>query len=178
MENLEPLLNLAQKGDKHAFAKIYNLFMKRIYRYCFLNLGNSDKAEDICQETFIKAWKSLPTFSNFKGGSFQAYLFKIARNSIIDLSRKKKEVALDQALEVEAEERVEEGVDRQEKINQVRGVLSSLKEEERHLISLRFFEELSFTEISQVLEIKEGALRVKTHRVLKKLKDLLQGNYG
>lgn len=174
MEDLEKLLLSAQKGDKNAFGKIYNLFMKRIYRYCYLNSGRIEAAEDICQETFIKAWKSLPSFSLFKGGSFQAFLFRIARNCIIDLSRKKKELPLENALEVETVERVEDCVDREERISQVRQALSALREEEKHLVVLRFFEELSFNEISKILDIKEGALRVKTHRILIKLKDVIK----
>lgn len=176
MENTEELLILSQKGDKDAFGRIYQIFNKRIYRYCYFNLGNSHLAEDICQETFLKAWKNLSSISLSAGGSLQAYLFRIARNCIIDLSRKKKELPLEKAEHIEARDTLDEDIDRQEKIKQVREALSSLKEEEKQLIILRYFEELSFVEVAKVLNTKEGALRVKTHRVLKKLKDILKHN--
>ncbi|MCL5784604.1 MAG: RNA polymerase sigma factor [Patescibacteria group bacterium] len=174
MENLEELLTNSQKGDKDAFGKIYHLFNKRIYRYCYFNLGNSHQAEDICQETFLKAWKSLSSITLSAGGSLQAYLFRIARNCIIDLSRKKKELPLEQAKNVEASDTADGNLDRQEKIREVQLALSALKEEEKQLMILRFFEELSFAEIAKILNTREGALRVKAHRVLKKLKDILE----
>lgn len=174
MDDLEQWLSQAQKGDKDAFSKIYRMFSRRIFRYCFLNLHDHDLAQDISQETFIKAWKNLPSFSHFAGGSFQAYLFKIAKNSIIDFSRKKKETSLEGAMEIEANEKPDENLVREETSKKVWEALSLLKEEEKQIVILRYFEELSFTEISKVLGIREGALRVKIHRVLKKMKEVLE----
>src|SRR5579864_2871218 len=93
MENLEELIQKAQKGDKDAFGQLYKDYYQRIYRYCKVNCFYQDAlAEDLCQETFVKAWKAMPSFTLEKGGTFQAFLFRIARNLIIDFSRKKKSV--------------------------------------------------------------------------------------
>src|SRR4030088_3362124 len=112
MDDLEDLIHKAQTGDHKAYGEIYKLFYKRIYRYCQINVFNEQAAADICQETFVKAWKSLPGFSLKNGGSLQAYLFRIARNLIIDLSRKKKEVYIEFAENIASAEDFEKDLDR------------------------------------------------------------------
>ncbi len=77
-------------------------------------------------------------------------------------------------MEIEANEKPDENLVREETSKKVWEALSLLKEEEKQIVILRYFEELSFTEISKVLGIREGALRVKIHRVLKKMKEVLE----
>lgn len=174
MDHLSKLITKAQKGDQDAFGQIYNLFYNRIFRYCKFNSKNTSIAQDICQETFLKAWKSLPTFSQ-KGGSFQAYLFRIARNLIIDLSRKKKEESLENYKEtLEIKESIEEKIDNEESINKIKLALKELTHDERQIIILRYFEDLTKLEVAKVMGIREGNLRVKTYRALKKLKLILK----
>jgi RNA polymerase sigma-70 factor (ECF subfamily) len=173
MEDLETIIGKAQRGDIQAFGQIYQLFYKRIFRFCQIHLESEETAADICQETFIKAWKALPGFSLSKGGSLQAYLFKIARNLLIDQSRKKREVKLEVAEEAETHEDFVSQVDSQEEEKKLHNALDKLTIMDRQIVILRYFEDLSFTEISQATGVKEGALRVRTNRALKKLKEIL-----
>lgn len=173
MENLDDLLHKACKGSKEAFGTIYKLYYTKIYRYCRINLSNTSEAEDLAQETFLKAWRALPTFSTYNGSSIQAFLFKIARNAMIDLSRKKKELPLDTALEVESKEDIEEGLDKKNNIETVQKALLKLEGDERQLVVLRFFEEMHSKDIAQILNLNEGAVRVRIHRILKKLREIL-----
>lgn len=176
MEDLENWIKRAQKGDKKAFENIYNFFFKRIYRYCDYNLAKREVAEDLTQETFIKCWKSLPSFSFKKGGSFQAFLFKIAKNLIIDESRKKKTLAMEEYLEEGVWDDLEEKLDKKNQETNVKNAISKLEEIDRQIIILRFFEDLSFSEVEEVIDIKSGTLRVRTHRILKKLKEEMGKN--
>lgn len=173
MEDLANLITEAQKGGKDAYGKIYELFYRRIFRYCSINTRKVEIAQDICQETFLKAWKALPQFSQ-KGGSFQAYLFKIARNLIIDLSRKHKEESLENYQGIETNEHFEEKIEKVEDTKRVQRALSHLDDLERQIIILHYFEDMTGREVAQVVGIKEGNLRVKTHRVLEKLKEILE----
>ena len=173
MDDLSKLIDRAQEGDHDAYGQIYTLFYKRIFRFCKFNTGNNNVAQDICQETFLKAWKSLPNFSQ-KGGSFQAYLFKIARNLIIDLSRKKKEVSIENYEQVDANQDLDEKLQKQEDIEGVRSALAKLEEKDREIVVLRYFEEMSSFEVAKVVGMREGNLRVRTHRILKKLKEIIQ----
>ena len=175
MDDLNILIQKAQKGDKDAYGQIYNLFYKRIFRFCNFNTGNENTAQDICQETFLKAWKSLPNFSQ-KGGSLQAYIFKIARNLIIDLSRKKKEERLSPYHDIEINYDLEEKIEKKDNIAKLHQAMAKLTETERQIIILHYFEDMTTREVAKVIGIKEGNLRVKTHRTLKKLKETLRGD--
>lgn len=173
MENMPELVAKAQQGDKEAFEKLYNEYYGKIYRYCMVNIYKSELAQDICQETFIRAWKSLPSFTLEKGGTFQAYLFRIARNLIIDLSRKKKEFSLAEYVEIEIHEEYEEKLDRESEVVKLKQTLAQLDETDRQIIILRYFEELGHSEVAKIIGIKEGALRVRTIRLLKKMKNII-----
>lgn len=173
MDDLSDLITRAQEGDKDAFGEIYQLFYRRIYRYCLFNTAKHETAQDLCQETFFRAWKSLSAFSQ-KGGSFQAYLFKIARNLIIDLARKKKEVPLENYDEPDNRQSPDKSIERQDDIKKVRNALLKLDFVERQIIILRYFEEMTTAETARAIGLREGALRVRTHRVLKKLKNILE----
>lgn len=172
MDQEEILIEKAQQGDKEAFGVLYKTYFARIHRYCKANIYREDLATDICQETFIKAWKAFPTFSLKNGGTLQAYLFRIARNLIIDLSRKKKEFSLAAYEDIQTEEDFEENIDKQDAVNKLKTILAKLPEKERQIMILRYFEDVSHKEIGRILGMREGALRVRTLRVLKKLKEM------
>ncbi|MBI2594181.1 RNA polymerase sigma factor [Candidatus Curtissbacteria bacterium] len=175
MDDLIKLITQAQAGDKDAFGQIYELFYPRIYRYCQFNLDR-ELAQDLCQETFLRAWKALPSFSHKKGGSFQAFLFKIARNLIIDFARKKKEFPLRDYQEIETNEELAEQTDREFEKERLGRALSQLADSERQIIILRYFEEMTVFEVAKIVGVREGALRVRVHRILKKLKDLIENH--
>jgi len=174
MDDLTQLIVLAQEGDRDAYGKIYSQFYNRIYRYCQFNTYDAVLAQDICQETFVRAWKALPGFSIKKGGSLQAFLFRIARNLIIDASRKKKTASLENYQNLASSEDLAEDIDRKDENKRLKRAMAKLGEKERQIIVLHYFEELSGAEIAKVVGIREGALRVRTHRIIKKLKDLME----
>ena len=174
MENEITIIEKAQRGDKDAFGELYAYYFPRIHRYCKANIYKEHLAADICQETFLKAWKALPSFQHTKEGTFQAYLFRIARNLLIDLSRRKKEFSLEFYEELESDEDFTETIDREDEVKKMKKVLGQLPEKDRHILMLRYFEDLSHKETAKIVGINEGALRVRTSRLLKKLKELLQ----
>jgi RNA polymerase sigma-70 factor, ECF subfamily len=174
MEQLSDLIQKAQQGDKEAFGALYKQYYRKIFRYCKINLYKDAIAEDVCQETFVRAWKALPKFTITQDGTFQAFLFRIARNLLIDLGRKKKEYSLKEYEHVETDEDFAADVDRQTTIEQVKVALAKLKDKDRQILILRYFEEMSHTEVAAIIGIKEGALRVRTIRLLQKLKELLK----
>lgn len=174
--SLKRLIIRAKKGDKDAFGEIYNLFQKLIFRYIYFSVRNYELAEDLTQNTFFKVWRVLPSIS-ISRGSFRAFLFTIARNLIIDWSRSKKELPLETIENFPSFENPEEDVIRKEAKEVVLQALKRLEENERQLILLRFFEELEYGEIAKVIGKKEGAVRVSTHRILKKMKSYIKYKY-
>lgn len=179
MEELKSLVQKAQKGDREAFSEIYKLYFAKIYKYCKFNTNDDSEAQDICQETFVKAWKNIKKFDSERPDwSIQAFLFTIARNLIIDGSRRKKELHLEEYLEIETNEDFYENIDRKNNIDLVKEALSKLEEIERQIIILRYFEEMDTKQIANILGIKDGALRVRLHRTMDKLKQITQNLYG
>lgn len=177
-EDTFKLVQRAQHGDKEAYGEIYKLYQKKIYRFSYYMMQNQELAEDITQNTFIKAWLALPSFSFSKNGTIQAYLFKIARNLSIDYQRKKKEISLEVIADVmPSEENLEEIVERREEQEIVSKALKTLDEDEKQIVVLRYFEDMSYEEISKVVGKNEGAIRVQLHRILKKLKEEIK-DYG
>lgn len=176
--DLNELVQKAQKGDKESFSRLYQHFYKKIYRYLFFQIRDDELCKDFCQDTFIKAWKSLSNFSIRKNGTFQAFLFTIARNLVIDHSRKKKEVKIEEYESLSEEERLYEDITSKEEVIQIRKALDKLNEEERQVIVLKYFEEMSGEEIAKVLSMKEGAVRVRIHRIMEKLKIYYALDYG
>ena len=174
---MEDIVLKAQKGDKNAFEELYKYFYKKIYRYCGFNLKRHDVAQDLCQETFLRAWRFLPSFCPQNGGTFQAFLFKIARNLIIDFVRRKKDVSIEEAENIASKEDLEEEFDKKVNAEKLKKALLQLEDLDRQIILLRYFEEMASCEVAKIIGIRDGALRVRTHRVLKKLKDILEG-YG
>lgn len=171
-EKTHQLVQQAQKGDKDAFGQIYKLYQKKIYRFSYYMIQDQQLAQDITQNTFMKAWKALPFFSFNKNGTIQAYLFKIARNLAIDYQRKKKDVALDVIADImPSSENLEELVMQKEKQEIVSRALKTLEKEEKQIVVLRYFEEMSYEQISKILGKKEGAIRVYLHRILRKLRE-------
>lgn len=174
---VDELIIRAQQGDKEAFGQLFKEYFEKIYRYCKVQMYQDELAADVAQETFLRAWKSMPSFSLKNGGTFQAYLFKIARNLIIDLSRKKKEYSLEAIAEIEDTHSMENDYEKKDSLLRIKKTLARLSETERQIIILRYFEELSHAEIARVIGIHEGALRVRTIRILHKLKEIIK-KYG
>ena len=174
MEDLKDLIERAKRGDTAAFKEIYKTFYSRIYRYLIYNGQNEEGAKDLAQETFIRAWKSLPSFTIRSGGTLQAFLFRIARNLLIDRSRKKKEYPLKDFHEIETQEDFVEDFAKKQQQKNVKKALGELEEKDRQIVILRYFEELSTGDTAKALKMKEGALRVRIHRVLRKLQTILE----
>ncbi len=92
MENSDVLITLHLDGDSTAFPKLVEIHLKYVYNFARRFVGNSEDAEDITQETFIKVWKKLHTFR--AGANFRTWILTIAHHTAIDYLRKKKALPL------------------------------------------------------------------------------------
>ncbi len=169
MDDTLALIKAAKNGDKAAFGDLYQLYYDRIYRFIYYLTYDSELACDLTQNTFIKMWKSLPRF-NIEQGTIQAYLFTIARNLVTDFRRRKREYTLDLAMDIPHNEDMVEKVSTGENSRILREALQTLPELERQLLILRYFEDLAMADIAKVVEKEESAVRVRIHRILKKLR--------
>lgn len=157
------------------FSKIYDENIDAIFRFCLIRVSDADLAKDITQETFINAWKYLST-QNTEVKNIKALLYKIAKNLIIDNSRKKKAMSLDELMEFgfdapdEDHDRVKERLDAVQAFESV----NSLEDKYKEVILMRYVEELSPKEIAEILGESENNISVRIHRALKQLNKLLK----
>ena len=94
MQDEEGLIWRARQRDQEALAQLYEENFDKIYRYVVLKVGNRTEAEDLTQQVFLNALKSISSFK-WKGTPFSAWLFRIAHNQVVDYVRKSKKRVLD-----------------------------------------------------------------------------------
>ena len=168
------LIEAAKRGDKEAFGVLYEIHLRRIYRFLFFQINDEQEAEDLTEQTFIKAWEKLKSFRIKKGGTFSAWLFKIAKNLMLDFFRKKRDVSLLDVPEPKTFDNVEEKIYLDEKSRQLKRAIDKLPITLRQAVILRYFEELPYEQIAKALGKRKGAVRVIVFRALKALRKELQ----
>ena len=166
------LIKRAAGGNFEAFGELYNIYLERIYRYVFYQVRDKMTAEDLTEEVFLKAWKSIDTCRG-KEQTFSSWLYRIAHNHVIDnLRSQRKYLSADmEALaEVSSPELGEEGkLERQEMLE----VISDLPQNQKQVIILKFIEGLDNREIGQITGKSQGAVRVLQMRALAALRQRL-----
>jgi len=169
------LIKKAQKGDPHAFGDLYENHAPAVFRYLFAHLGSSMDAEDLTGEVFLKAWLSLPKYTE-RGVPFLAFLFRIARNALVDHYRQNKRVEpvdpqdMD-GYRTDGQPEPVEVVGRNLEEQKMLKTLSSLRPDYQTVLTLRFISELSPEETAAVMKRSAGAIRVLQHRALAALRE-------
>lgn len=167
--DLKHLIDGAKNGDNNAFDLIYKQFFTPVFRYVYLRIGNKSSAEDISQDVFIKAYNSLSRFE-LRGDSILPYFFTIARNTIVDYARKKKNAEFSyEFIEVvkDTKENIQETALKKEEFNKAISQISKLSEDQRDAIILKFINGLSNKEIAEILDKNEDAVRQLQSRGLR-----------
>ena len=170
------LLTKVRAGDKEAFGKLYDLYVERIYRFIYFKVSRTNDAEDLSSEVFLRSWKYISEGAEVK--NFKAFLYRISRNVIIDFYRKNYGKRI---LNIKDENIVDnlrannliEKIDINIQIKQIMQALDKLKEEYREVVLLRFVEDYSINEISEIMNRSNGAIRVLLHRAIEALKKKL-----
>ncbi|OHA64763.1 MAG: hypothetical protein A2667_00690 [Candidatus Wildermuthbacteria bacterium RIFCSPHIGHO2_01_FULL_47_27] len=166
-----------QMADKNKqFVKAYDDFADAIFRYCFLRASSREAAQDITQETFVRAWNYLAEGNNIN--NFRPFLYKIATNLIIDEFRKKKPVSLDAMKEEGSDLRLTNDRDLNELIDaqDAARIMARLDGKYRKVVILRHLDGFSVKEIAEITQEPENVVSVRIHRGLRKLKEIL--NHG
>lgn len=174
------LVKKAVEHDRAAFAELYDKYIDRVYKHVYYKVSDRSEAEDITQETFIKAWEAIGGYKR-TGAPFAAWLIAIARNLIIDHYRaRKKLVPLEEGFEIKNNPDTNPEAIAETNINNtiVRSAILKLKEEKQKVVMMRFIDGFSYTEIAAVLNKTEGAVRVTLCRALNDLKHLLDVGGG
>jgi RNA polymerase sigma-70 factor, ECF subfamily len=168
------LVARAQESDAEAVGALYDRYVDQVFRFVRLRLRNRLDAEDVTQRVFLHMIEALPRYQA-RGTPFAAWLFRIARNAVIDHVRTHRphdpiEVVTDRA---SAGPSPEETAVTSAEMRRVAVALGHLTDDQREVISLRFGAGLSHAEIAAVLGRREGAVRGTQFRALQALRRLL-----
>lgn len=166
------LLDRSRAGDSGAFAVIFHRYAKKIYRFIFFRIKEKDLADDLTNEVFLRMWEQIR--AEKKIDNLQAYLYKITRNLIIDHYRRQRaEVDIEKAKHlIDDEQDLLADVSLDSEVKDLLSKIEFLRDDYREILLLRYVEDFSIAEIAEILDKSAGAVKVMTHRAIKKLKEI------
>jgi len=167
------LLQRAVKRDRVAFATLYDLHIDRVYKFVFYWLPSQADAEDITQEVFVRAWRSIDKYK-VSSSPFIAWLITIARNLVNSHYRASKKLVPLDDMDPAAESNPQTEAEVNFTKGYVRDAIMKLKGEKQAVIQMRFISEMSYEEVAKAMNKTEGAVRVLQYRALKELKDIME----
>lgn len=162
-------------GDTGNFSYLVNKYKDIVFSIAFKVLRNREDAEEMAQESFIKAFKSLHTFK--KSSKFSTWLYRITYNHCISETRKRKLKYVssdDVQLPDEPEEMNFDGIPAENRARYIKEALEQLPQDEYTLILLYYFEDKPVEELSEITKISESNVKVKLFRARKKLQAILK----
>jgi RNA polymerase sigma-70 factor (ECF subfamily) len=170
----ESLGNEEMLDSTDNFEAVYESHARSIYRFLYWRTRNPQLSEDLTSSVFEKAWRSR---GSFHGGSVRAWLYRIARNVLIDHWRKKKDLLVDDVDSLNEETTspsISEQLDRDVMLRRLHEALDTLPGDMRSVINLRFIEGLSCKQVAEKLDLGESNVRVIQYRALRKLRNHLK----
>ncbi len=161
-----------EKEQKKQFLELYEKHADELFRYCFFKTSSREQSLEIVQEIFMKAWVGMQ--NGMIMDNPKAFLYASVRNAITDWYRKKKPVSLDELNEEGFDAMYETEGKHYDKLESERILEKTAKLEEkyREVITLRFVNDLSITEIAELLGENENNVSVRLHRALEKLRKI------
>ncbi|HLK96279.1 MAG TPA: sigma-70 family RNA polymerase sigma factor [Hymenobacter sp.] len=174
-----------ENGDEKAYAELMQIYKKPVYHVVLKMVRNPDDAEDLTIEAFAKAFRNLHKFN--PEFAFSTWLFRIATNNCIDFIRKNKikTMSIDSAIKIDNGDEItidfrdqnlnpQESTIKNQKIEIMQHVVSRLPDKYQRLVTLRYFDELSYEEIAQELKAPLGTVKAQLHRARELLYDMVK----
>jgi len=181
------ILRATEDSDQKAYAELMEKYRDSIFHLCRKMVFNDDDADDLTIETFGKAFQRLKQYT--PAFAFSTWLFKIASNHCIDFIRKKRinALSLDRGIETEDGDNIQftvkdeapdpiETLEKKQRVEKMRLVVSELKPRYRRLVELRYFEEYSYDEIALELDLPLGTVKAQLFRARDILASVMEGS--
>jgi RNA polymerase sigma-70 factor (ECF subfamily) len=182
------LAKLARGGDRLAFAELVDLYKDKLFHMAYRMLSQKQEAEDVVQETFLRVYANLDRYD--ENQKFSTWIYRIATNLCIDRLRKRKA-----SYSLDAEMPEGEGADwysllpseqttpetdllLTETQEQIRKAIETLPEKYKAVVILRYLQDLSLQEISDVLQMPVTTIKTRVHRGREFLRRKLEPEYG
>ncbi len=167
---MDTVVERCQAGDEGAFEALFEAYKNLVYRTAYLMLGTTHEAEDALQEVFLKVCRSLESYDPSKG-AFTTWLHRITMNHCLNQRRKRRPAPLEFAESEDALASRQPSAERQvERDDSLRRALGHLSQKLRAVVVLRYYLDLSYDEIGQVLEVPAGTVKSRIHSALRVLR--------
>jgi RNA polymerase sigma-70 factor (ECF subfamily) len=171
MDDDQKLVERCVRGDTEAFGVLYDRYTSKIYRFIYYKTFVRETAEDITSDVFHKAFERLHSFDTTKG-TFSAWIYRIARNAVIDHYRtQKKNIPIEDVFDLLSENRTIEEHDALTTLARVEEYLKTLPSRQREIITLRIWEELSYKEIADIIGGTEDSAKMAFSRAIRELRE-------
>lgn len=181
IEDTEGALENELEEKREALGRMYDIYAIRIFRFVYLKTSSKETAEDLTSEAFLKCWKYIrdEDKENSNGGFLKSdkagpFIYRIARNLVIDFYRKKRFITIE--IDQEVKNRISDKkqdvfriISLKEDIEEIRKALRQINSDYREVVILRHVEGLNVEEIAEITEKSEGSVRVLLHRAMKAL---------
>lgn len=178
-DNEKELIQKASGGESSAFGLLYDRYQPAIYRFIYLKVSRREDAEDLTHQVFLSAWQTIDRFTDY-GAPFSSWLYRIARNKVIDHYRTQHTPVNIETIAQEAlgaSDTTEQEIAIKFDITRVMETLNSLNQEQQDIVLMRFVQELSHKEIAKAIGKTQGAVRIIQMRALKKIKKAMEKSY-
>lgn len=175
MQTDEQLIDSYLKGEEHSLEVLIDRYAGHIFNFIRQYIKNGDQAEDLTQETFVKIWKHIKKFDPQK--SFRVWLFQIARNTVIDFLRKKKEIHFSDLADEDGEidfedfdQDIEDILDKKEARGKIQELFESLPVKYKSVLSMYYQSEFNFREISEITGLPIDTVKSRHRRAILMIK--------
>ena len=172
---VEELVRAAARGGEDAFGELVRLYENKVYALALRMCGSPEDAWDVAQEAFLSAWRGLPSFRGEP--EFATWLYRLTSNAAIDhlrrARRQRGEVSLEALSAPDSGPSPQESAERGELRWAVTAGMERLTEDHRQILVLRELQELSYEEISQVLDVDLGTVKSRISRARRALRKIL-----
>lgn len=165
------IIKECQKGNLGRFTFLYDAYFKKIYDFIYYRTMHQETAEDLTSQTFLKALENIKKYEA-KKGSFSSWLYRIARNTVIDYYRThKKEENIEDFWGLGEKDSIIEKLDIDQQLQKVKVYLQKFKPAQREIVMMRLWDNLSYQEISQITGLSLGSCKMTFSRVMLKFRE-------
>lgn len=161
------------------FEELYAQYFDPIYRFVYRRVESKETVHDLVSDIFLKIYKALPNFQEKHEKGLTAWVYTIAQNEVFQYYRTQKNksiVSLEHAEEIPSLESIKDEMDQSLLHESVKIYLEQLEKDDREIILLKYFDDLSNSEIASMLNLTANNVGVKLFRALEKLKNIMEQN--
>jgi RNA polymerase sigma-70 factor (ECF subfamily) len=167
LDDERTLVKRATTHDREAFARLYDRFVDRIYKYVYFKLGSRTEAEDVTAQVFLKAWEAIGAYQ-YTERPFASWLYRIAHNLVVDHFRARRDVtSIDELPGLEGRDpSLDEVIQQHMTADVLRRAMTRLTPDQQQVLLLRFIEGYSTEQVAHLMGKQPGAVRTLQHRAL------------